>query len=260
LGSRIRFRFSASRRRCSSSSRPTQLDAEGAFAVRRERNQLCINPDFIHIPCGNQGDNCGGAGRYNSLVPRALLGTILFLSGCAALERPISPWRLEGFPGAPIEPGLFPLRHGTAWEFRDRLDPAGPTLRLELVREGEDLVLRGGEGRTAGVSVSEEDGYLTLSRHGQVVDRPLAIAGKVGDSWPSGPRRATAFGYDRVFLLGREMRALVVAVDGMEGSARARSLYWFARDLGWVRIRTEREGRVTKDAHLVAFTPTLAAD
>ncbi|MGQ0613592.1 MAG: hypothetical protein ACT4PV_07650 [Planctomycetaceae bacterium] len=193
-------------------------------------------------------------------MPRLALGAILFLSACASLERPISPWRLDGFPGASIETGLFPIEAGIAWEFRDRLEAGAPPLRLNLVREGELLLLRGGEGGSAGVEVSAEQGYLTLSLQGRVVDRPLALAGSVGDSWDSGPRRATAFGYDRLRVLGREVRALVVAVDGIEGTARVRSLYWFARDLGWVRIRTEREGRAIKDAILVAFTPAPSAD
>jgi len=188
-------------------------------------------------------------------MPRRAAWALLLLSACASPERPISPWRLEGFPGAPVEEGLFPLVAGTTWEFRDRLDPTGRQLKLELAAEEGALVLRGREAGAAPLHVAFEGGYLTLSRDGEVVDRPLPLGGSVGDSWASGPRRATAFGYDRLEALGRPVRALVVAVDGTEGSARTRSLYWFAPGMGWVRIRTEREGRAIRDAQLTAFLP-----
>ena len=49
-------------------------------------------------------------------------------AGCAS-DRPVNPWRLDGFPGAPIETGLFPLRDGARWTFADA---EGKSLALSI--------------------------------------------------------------------------------------------------------------------------------
>ena len=57
------------------------------------------------------------------------------------------------------------------------------------------------------------------------------------------------FGYDEIEVLGKKTEALVVAAD----RGPVRDLYYFAKDLGWVRLRTERTGKTIRDAKLVAF-------
>ncbi|MHC4971079.1 MAG: helix-turn-helix domain-containing protein [Planctomycetota bacterium] len=85
----------------------------------------------------------------------------------------------------------------------------------------------------------------------------LKLEGKVGDQWRTKGSvvkkgtRYTVFGYDTVEVLGKPHRALVVAADRMP----IRDLYWFAAGIGWVRIRTENEGRAKRDAYLVEFEP-----
>ncbi len=168
-------------------------------------------------------------------------------AGCAR-DRPIHPMRLDGFPGAPIEAGLFPLAPGARWTFRDRLDPAR-ALELSLREEAGTLVLEGT--REGGVEVHLNAGFLELRYEGQVVERPLKLEGRVGDAWEAAGARYTAFGYDEVEVLGRRVRALVVAAE-RRGN---RDLYWFARGLGWVRLRTEQQGKVYRDALLESFEP-----
>ena len=155
--------------------------------------------------------------------------------------------RLEGFPGAPIEAGLFPLRPAT-WEFQDRLDKTRDPLRLAIRRAGKGFVLVGVTKERA--EIAERDGFLEIRYKDQIVGRPLKLSGKVGDTWRAGgDGECTAYGYDRVSVLGKERRALVVAVErGAE-----RNFYWFVADMGWVRIRTERQGRVIKDASLISY-------
>jgi hypothetical protein len=178
------------------------------------------------------------------------LGALLAVAGCA-LERPIHPYRLEGFPGAPIEGDLFPMRPGMRWVFRDRLKPDGPPLELATRGSGEELELLGRKAdatlrlRTAGPYVEIVDGT------GAVVDRPLRLDGRVGDTWSHAGATYTVFGYDRLEILGERLRALVVAVD----RPPARDLFWFAPEVGWVRLRTELHGAVQRDALLVEFQP-----
>ncbi|MHC4133761.1 MAG: helix-turn-helix domain-containing protein [Planctomycetota bacterium] len=283
------------------------------------------------------------------------------LSGSCAGERPVHPYRLEGFPGAPIDADLFPLRAGTRWVFEDRVDPDRGRLELELearegrlvlvgTKEGEAVVRiadveteQGAERRLLivfGVTVEqivdavadhfdvrEDDIYgkqsagprwqatvelarrisvflateLTSTSLEEIAGRfvgearattadahdrirlqakedpdlaralrrlqaeltaqkayhVLKLEGKVGDQWYTKGSvvkkgtRYTVFGYDTVEVLGKPHRALVVAADRMP----VRDLYWFAAGIGWVRIRTENEGRAKRDAFLVEFEP-----
>jgi hypothetical protein len=289
-----------------------------------------------------------------------LFWVLMLWGGCAG-ERPIHPYRLEGFPGAPIEADLFPLRAGTRWVFEDRVDPDRERLELELeAREGR-LVLVGTKEGEAVVRIAEVDAdhgterrlvivfgvtvaqiveeladhfdvreddisgqqsagprwqptveharricvYLAteltsatfdeIAGHfaeearatitdaherirGQAAEDPelaqtlrrfqadltaqkayhvLKFEGKVGDQWHTKGSvikkgtRYTVFGYDTVHVLGKPHRALVVAADRMP----VRDLYWFAAGIGWVRIRTENEGRAKRAAYLVEFEP-----
>jgi hypothetical protein len=162
----------------------------------------------------------------------------------------VHPLRLEGFPGAPIEEGLFPLRDGARWTFADDL---GRTLVLSIRKEGERFLLAGQTEKEA--EIREAEGFLEVLYEGAVVDRPLRLEGKVGDQWRAAGATYMAFGYDEVEILGgRKVRALVVAAD----RSPVRDLYWFARDLGWVRLRSERNGKTTRDARLIAFEPSAA--
>jgi len=169
-------------------------------------------------------------------------------AGCAA-DRPVHPMRLEGFPGAKIEPGLFPLRDGARWTFADK---EGRSLVLSIRREGDEYLLSGQTEKEAGIRL--KDGFLEISYQGQVVDRPLKIEGQAGDRWEAAGAVYTVFGYDEIDVLGTPVRALVVAAD----RPPIRDLYWFAKDRGWVRLRTERNGRTVKDARLVSFEPGAA--
>ena len=194
------------------------------------------------------------AGRAGDFRPKKRIfmgwfGIIaLSIVACGA-ARPIHPLRLEGFPGAPIEGDLFPLRHGERWVFRDRLAPKRPVV-LELRRAEDVWTLTGADGGAATVRLRA--GWLELEFESGVV-RPLKLTGRVGDTWapPAGGAACTVFGYDRVRVLGREVRALVVAVDQL----RERNLYWYASGMGWVRIRTETDGKVTRDAFLEEYAP-----
>jgi len=171
------------------------------------------------------------------------------MSGCLSVDRPVHPLRLEGYPGAPIEQGLFPLAPGARWTFRGGGGDGGE-LVLALERaEGGGLVVTG---RAEGaVALREKDGFLEMLLDGEVVERPLKLTGAVGDAWGGAGARYRAFGYDRIDVLGEERRALVVAAD----RGPVRDLFWFAPGLGWVRFRTERQGRALRDAILVGFEP-----
>jgi len=183
-------------------------------------------------------------------VPRALILTlVLLVPGLAAcgIERPIHPLRLEGFPGAPIEADLFPLRPGTKWNFVDRL--TGKELALRLVQTPKGLDLEGA--RRGGARVRIVGGFLEIDYAGDLVDRPLKLKGRVGDRWRAGGALYTVFGYDRIMAAGKLRRALVVAAD----RPPLRDLYWFAPGIGFARLRTERSGRVVRDARLKSFQP-----
>ncbi len=156
------------------------------------------------------------------------------------------PFRLEGFPGAPIEPGLFEPKAGARWVFAD----GERELVLELTAREGALVLTGGkEGRPVVLRVNEP--FVELVFEGQVIDRPFKRSGRVGDRWKVDQARYTVFGYDEIDVLGKTERALVVAID----RDKTRDLYWFAAPYGWVRIRTERQGSVVRDARLTSFEP-----
>jgi len=173
-----------------------------------------------------------------------LLPVVLLATACR-YERPIHPYRLEGWPGAPVEGELFPLRHGTRWVFRDALDERRPALTLDLTRQEGRWIL---SGRAQGaVELRRSAGYLEVWQEGRLVERPLPLTGRVGDSWKATSGRAFAFGYDRLHVLGQERRALVVAID----RDKTRDLIWFSDGLGWVRFRTERSGKPIRDAFLV---------
>jgi hypothetical protein len=175
-------------------------------------------------------------------VTRALL-VALAVAGCA-IDRPVHPMRLDGFPGAPIEPGLFPLRDGARWTFADG---EGRALTLAIAaRDGVHVLTGQTEGEA---EIRIHDGFLEVLYEGLLVDRPLKMEGALGDRWEAAGATYTAFGYEEIEVLGETRRALVVAADrGLQ-----RDLYWFARDLGWVRLRTERTGKTIRDARLVAF-------
>jgi len=182
--------------------------------------------------------------RFALALPLIALG----LAGCR-YERPIHPYRLEGWPGAPIEGDLFPLCKGRLWVFRDRLAEDGPELRLELEEEAGRWVLRG---RTSGeVELRLTPDYLEIWQGGRLVERPLPRKGRVAYSWKAVSGRAFVFGYDRIEVLGEERRALVVAIDRHE----TRDLIWFVDGMGWVRFRTERSGSPVRDATLVEYLP-----
>jgi hypothetical protein len=216
---------------------------------------------------------------YERLARAGLLAALLL--GACGIERPVHPMRLDGFPGAPIEEGLFELRDGASWTFRDRLDPEGSPLRLSIERRDGGYVLKGMREAGAGTRIRKggweyeilpeagiaiRNGYLELDltviarprdagpkggREQTLKLRPLKLQGLVGDSWPSGGDACTAFGYDDLRVLGERRRALVVATErGPE-----RNLQWFAKGVGWARIRTERNGKVVRDALLVSHEP-----
>jgi len=170
-------------------------------------------------------------------------------AGCA-VERPIHPLRLEGFPGAPVESGLFPLRDGMSWKFQDRLHPEAPPLLLKLSKQGSHYYL---EGTKAGqrLEIAHVDGFLEVRLGEQVVDRPLKYPGKAGDTWQVGTALVTIFGYDELAVLGTKRRALVVAVDRRD----YRDIAWFVQGMGWVRLRSERRGQVLRDAGLIEYDP-----
>lgn len=169
-------------------------------------------------------------------------------AGACAGPRPIHPLRLEGYPGAPIEANLFPLEPGARWVFSD----GDRKLELRLRADGGDIVLEGRKEGRAVVRAGPE--FLEILYEGQVVERPLELAGRVGDEWRAGGARYTAYGYDEIEVLGETRRALVVASD----RPLVRDLYWFVARIGWVRIRTERQGHVVRDARLVEFEPGRA--
>jgi len=173
---------------------------------------------------------------------RTFLFAIL-LAACAS-DRPVHPMRLEGFPGAPIEPGLFPLVGGTRWTF---VDEHGKTLTLAIGERDGGFVLTGQTESEAEIRI--RDGFLEILYKGQLLERPLKMEGAAGDRWQAAGATYTVFGYDEIEVLGRKTRALVVATD----RSAQRDLCWFAKDLGWVRFRTERTGATLRDARLVAF-------
>jgi len=180
-------------------------------------------------------------------VRLVLLAAALVAPGCAT-QRPIHPFRLEGFPGAPIEPGLFELVDGATWVLRDELNPSAEPIRFELTRSGDEYRLHGATDEEARIQI--RDGFLEILYGGKVA-RPLKLTGKVGDTWTASGARCMAYGYDRLDVLGREVRALVVAVERKE----QRVLYWFSAGLGVVRVRTERLGHAVQDARLVEHHP-----
>lgn len=177
-------------------------------------------------------------------MTRTLLAVgFVALASCQA-PRPVHPFALEGFPGAPIEPGLFEPEIGMRWEFAD----GDRTLVLEIVESDGKPALVGGKTERP-VAIHTEGEFVELRFEGRVVDRPFRRTGKVGDMWKAGDARYTVFGYDEVDVMGRPTRALVVAADRGD----TRDLYWFAAGTGWVRIRTERHGAIVRDARLSSF-------
>jgi PAS domain-containing protein len=191
----------------------------------------------------------GLIGSYSRTSCACLLLAVLASAGCH-VDRPIHPLRLEGFPGAEVEPGLFPLREGMEWTFQDRLHPDAPPLSLKLKKERRRFYLEGTK-RGERLEIAYADGFLEVRQGDQVVDRPLKFPGKAGDTWQVNDAVVTIFGYDEIDVLGEEKRALVVAVDRRQ----FRDLAWFVQDMGWVRLRTEKRGRALRDAVLVAYEP-----
>ncbi len=167
------------------------------------------------------------------------------------MDRPVHPFRLEGFPGAPVEGDLFPRFRHARWVFRDRIAPARPDLVLAVRQEGPLLRLTGTKEGDA--ELRFDGGFVEIRAGGEAVDRILKLEGAMGDRWGSGGGGAVAtlFGYDRIEVLGGRRRALVVAID----RPPLRDIYWFSDGIGWVRIRTERRGKAVRDALLVGFEP-----
>ncbi len=178
---------------------------------------------------------------------RALL--LAAVAAACASDRPVNPWRLDGFPGAPIETGLFPLRDGARWTFADA---EGKSLALSIRAKDAGFVLAG---QTEGeAEIREHEGFLEILYEGRLLDRPLKMEGVAGDQWRAAGAIYMVFGYEEIDVLGKKTRALVVAADRVP----VRDLYWFAKDVGWVRLRTERNGKMIRDARLVSFDPGAA--
>lgn len=173
------------------------------------------------------------------------LALVVLLLGCA-VDRPVHPMRLEGFPGAPFRLDFGWVQAGATWEFAGT---DGKALQLKLVHDGADLRLEGG--RRGGAKLRVHDGFLEVSFEGKVVDRLAKQEGKVGDRWKAGDARYTVFGFDRIDVLGEERRALVVVAE----RGAVRDLYWFAPGIGFARLRTEVSGKGKRDALLTAFEP-----
>ena len=238
-------RLSRRIRRCSGGSSRTQWACLGLLR-QRPKNRRVLN----HM--------CQGW-----IVAHYLVVVSLVVGGCSKYERPIHPMRMEGFPGAPVEPDLFPLREKMVWRFRDRLAPDEPLLELEVRADGSGHVLTDPTKEQARIALVQRDSavdtllrgvFLEIRRKGRVV-RPLKLSGRVGETWPGGGKtRCMAFGYDRIDVLGKPRRALVVGIDRLPG----RELYWFVREMGWVRIRKERDGRVIHDLVLESFQSSPA--
>ncbi len=183
--------------------------------------------------------------------------TPLFASACKGPpERPIHPWKLEGFPGAPIEGDLFPLRNGATWAFRDRLDPSKGEQTWTLLRSQDGWLLRGLQGGDA--TLDRTGHYIEIRRAGKLVDRPLRLQGRAGDSWKAAGAYCLVMGYDRLQVLGEPRRALVVGVERKKDGRRSRDIYWFVDGIGWARVRHERDGNAISDAHLIRFDPGSA--
>jgi len=178
------------------------------------------------------------------------VGLVLLAISCAG-ERPIHPYRLEGFPGAPIEPMHLPLEPGARWVFEERVAEGQRELTMTLVERDGELVITGTRQGEAKVKVV--DGFLEVSLAGRAF-RPLKLEGHVGDRWTFAGARYTVFGYDRLEVAGAPHRALVVAAD----RPPVRDRTWSVPHLGWVRIRTERLGAVMRDAFLKEFHPASA--
>jgi len=229
FGSMMARKFSARVRR--SSALRLVAHAGGAFDFRQNHNFMGI------------------WSRYSRRCSACLPALLLLTSACA-FDRPIQPLRLDGFPGAEVEPGLFPLRDGMAWTFEDRIDPDAPPLQLRVVKEHRRYFLVGTK-QEEQLEIAHVDGYLEVRQGERVVDRPLRYPGQAGDTWLVNQALVTIFGYDDVDVMGEEKRALVVAVDRRQ----MRDLAWFVKGMGWVRLRTERRGKVIRDARLTAYEP-----
>ena len=201
----------------------------------------------LSITSGEQLPDTRPKQRY---VPGAILLALLLGAAGCAVDRPIHPLRLDGFPGAPVEPGLFPLRDGMMWTFEDRLKPDAPPLVLRVIKQGRRYFLEGTKAQER-LEIAHVDGFLEVRHGDRVVDRPLKYPGKAGETWQVNQALVTIFGYDDIGVLGEEKRALVVAVDRRQ----FRDIAWFVQGMGWVRLRSERRGKVLRDARLVAYEP-----
>ena len=174
----------------------------------------------------------------------------LISTGCH-VDRPIHPLRLEGFPGEPVVANLFPLRDGMSWTFQDRLNPEAAPLVFTVQKKGLNTYYLDGGANTGPLELAWSGGFLELRREGVALDRILKYPGKAGETWVINEAIFTIFGYDTISVLGEEKRALVVAADRRP----LRELGWFVPDMGWVRIRTERRGKVLHDAVLIRHDP-----
>ncbi|MEE8105819.1 MAG: hypothetical protein V3T86_09825 [Planctomycetota bacterium] len=183
---------------------------------------------------------------------RAALSLVL-LAGCVPSLRPIDPWGFEGYPGGQVAGWRFELRDGRRWTFRDDLDPEAEPMLLALAQDGDEFELRGR--KQGDLTVAVKDGYLEIHHLRSLVERPLKFEGVIGSRWTMPGARGEFFGFDELEVLGEKIPTLVVAIDRHTDVGRRRDIYWFAMAKGWVRIRSELDGRPQRDMRLVEFEP-----
>ena len=124
---------------------------------------------------------------------------------------------------------------------------------LALAQDGDEFELRGR--KQGDLTVAVKDGYLEIRHLRSLVERPLKFEGVIGSRWAMPGARGEFFGFDELEVLGEKIPTLVVAIDRHTDVGRRRDIYWFAMAKGWVRIRSELDGRPQRDMRLVEFEP-----
>jgi hypothetical protein len=251
FGSRMLRKLVASIDFCSAvspSSQPVAVADRLAFA----------NRDSCRDCSGGCGGDCFQNHKFMGVIHKfsrtcgvSLLALLVLGSAGCKVDRPIHPLRLEGFPGEAVVSDLFPLRDGMSWTFQDRLNPDADPLVFTVKKKGLNTYVLDGGANTGPLELAWEDGFLEFRRDGEALDRILKFPGNAGDTWVINDAIFTIFGYDEIEVLGEKKRALVVAAD----RRRIRELGWFVPGMGWVRIRTERRGKVLHDATLIRHDP-----